>query len=115
MPMNSAVREMLPEKRAICATRYSRSKISRASRSAKLISFSPPAPFGVVGTSAPISEGNISDVTSCSGSGCGPRPPHLGVQHLGLDHLLRIGVGEDHQPFDVVPQLPDVARPVVRL
>src|SRR6476646_7763948 len=33
MPTNSAVREMLPPKRLIWASRYSRSKISRASRS----------------------------------------------------------------------------------
>ncbi len=37
--------------------RYSRSKTSRASRSGRPISFSPPTPFGVAGTSAPTSGG----------------------------------------------------------
>src|SRR5438270_63063 len=68
MPMNSAVREILPPKRLICATRYSRSNTSRASRSGRLISRSPPAPFGVDGTSAPTSEGSMSAVISASGS-----------------------------------------------
>ena len=35
MPMNSAVREILPPKRLICASRYSFSNISRASRKGK--------------------------------------------------------------------------------
>ena len=48
MPTNSAVREMLPPKRLTWARRYSRSKISRASRSGIDIRCSPPALPGVV-------------------------------------------------------------------
>ena len=81
MPMNSAVREILPPKRLICATRYSRSNTSRASRNGKLISFSPPAPFGVAGTRAPISDGSISAVTSASGS------PEARIIRLSLIHI----------------------------
>ena len=42
MPMKAAVREMLPEKRSICALRYSRSNTSRASRSGSAIIRSAP-------------------------------------------------------------------------
>src|SRR5215472_8942877 len=48
MPTNSAVREILPPKRLICASRYSRSNTSRASRSARLMRCSPPLPFGML-------------------------------------------------------------------
>src|SRR5215467_7384534 len=41
MPTKAAVREMLPPKRVICASRYSRSKTSRASRSGSVM-ISPP-------------------------------------------------------------------------
>src|SRR5688572_11938785 len=46
MPMNEAVREMLPEKRRIWILRYSRSKLSRASRSGEpMIAIdAPPSP-----------------------------------------------------------------------
>ena len=47
MPTNSAVREMLPPNRLTCAVRYSRSKISRASRSGSDMRCSPPALPGV--------------------------------------------------------------------
>src|SRR5262245_55319738 len=36
-------------------------------------------------------------------------------QHAGIHHRLRISASEDHQSLDVVTQLPDIARPVVRL
>ena len=41
--------------------------------------------------------------------------PDLGGQHLGRDLGVRVAGGQDHQPLDVVAQLPDVAGPVVRL
>ena len=93
MPMNSAVREILPQKRLSWATRYSRSNTSRASRSGRLISFSPRTPVGVAGTSVADSAGSMSAVISPSG----------------------IARGQDHQPLDIVAQLADVARPVVQL
>ena len=46
MPMNSAVREMFPLKRAIWARRYSRSKISRASRKRQAHELLAPCPAG---------------------------------------------------------------------
>src|SRR5882672_9819029 len=52
IPTNSAVREILPPKRLIWARRYSRSNISRASRSGRPIRCSPPLPFGRFGTIA---------------------------------------------------------------
>ena len=36
-------------------------------------------------------------------------------QHAGADRGVGVAAGEDHQPLDVVAQLADVARPVVRL
>ena len=44
MPMKAAVREMLPPKRMICASRYSRSNSSRASRSGRAMIRSAPRP-----------------------------------------------------------------------
>ena len=93
MPTNSAVREMLPPKRLICATRYSRSNTSRASRSGSPMSCSPPLPFGIDGTIEPTSCGSMSAVITASGS-----PPARIISAL-----------------DVVAQLTHVARPVVRL
>ena len=54
MPMNSAVREILLEKRLSCAIRYSRSNTSRASRRGRLISFSPRTPAGVAGVTGAL-------------------------------------------------------------
>ena len=68
MPTNSAVREILPPKRLICATRYSRSNISRASRSGRLISWSPPLPFGIDGTIEPTSCGSMLELMTAFGS-----------------------------------------------
>src|SRR5262249_24979162 len=68
IPTTSAVREILPPKRLICAPRYSRSKISRASRSGIPMRCSPPSPLGRVGTRAPISGGSISAVIVASAS-----------------------------------------------
>src|SRR2546423_6411825 len=67
MPTNSAVREMLPPKRLICASRYSRSKISRASRSGSDIKCSAP-PLTGSGTFEPISSGSMLAVMMPSGS-----------------------------------------------
>ena len=39
----------------------------------------------------------------------------LSGQHRGGDLRLRVSDGEDHQAFDIVAQLADVPRPVVRL
>ena len=93
MPTNSAVREMLPPKRLICATRYSRSNTSRASRSGSPIRCSPPLPFGMLGTIEPTSGGSMLALSTASG----------------------IAAGQNHQPLDIVAQLAHVARPVVRL
>ena len=51
MPMNDAVREMLPEKRRIWILRYSRSKLSRASLSGEpmIASDGPPSPTDPLG------------------------------------------------------------------
>ncbi len=68
MPTNSAVREILPSKRLICASRYSRSNTSRASRSARVIRCSPPLPFGIAGIIEPTSCGSIEAVITASGS-----------------------------------------------
>src|SRR5215467_6428245 len=68
MPTNSAVREILPPKRLICATRYSRSKTSRASRKGRPIRCSPPLPFGMLGTIEPTSGGNMLAFITASGS-----------------------------------------------
>jgi hypothetical protein len=67
MPTNSAVREMLPPKRLICASRYSRSKISRASRNGNDIRCSAP-PLTGSGTLEPISSGSMFAVMMASGS-----------------------------------------------
>ena len=67
MPTNSAVREMLPPKRLICASRYSRSKISRASRRGSDIRCSAP-PLTGSGTLEPISSGSMLAVMMASGS-----------------------------------------------
>ena len=67
MPTNSAVREMLPLKRLICAVRYSRSKTSRASRSGSDMMCAPPC-AGVEGRISPISFGSMSAVMTASGS-----------------------------------------------
>src|SRR5262249_56267681 len=68
MPTNSAVREILPPKRLICASRYSRSKISRASRNGRPIRCSPPLPLGMLGTIDPTSGGNMLAFITASGS-----------------------------------------------
>src|ERR1700693_5127699 len=93
IPTNSAVREMLPPKRLTWARRYSRSKISRASRKGSDIGCSPPAPFGDKGTGEMISSGSISAVMMESGS-----PP---TRIISRSMLLR--------------KLAHCARPVVRL
>src|SRR3954469_21069760 len=67
MPTNSAVREMLPPNRLICATRYSRSNTSRASRNGKPINCSPPLPPGMVGTIEPTSGGSMLASITASG------------------------------------------------
>src|SRR5581483_10231238 len=67
MPTNSAVREMLPPKRLIWASRYSRSKISRASRSGSDMRCSAP-PLTGSGTLEPISSGSMLAVMTASGS-----------------------------------------------
>ena len=92
MPTNSAVREMLPPKRLICAIRYSRSKISRASRNGKRHQVLGPAIGGQRHGAADFRR-----------------------QHVGGDQAVGLAAGQDQQPLDVVAQLPDVARPVVRL
>jgi hypothetical protein len=48
--------------------RYSRSKISRASRNGIAMNFSPPAPFGEPGTRDPTSCGNMSALMAALGS-----------------------------------------------
>ncbi len=93
MPTNSAVREILPPKRLICATRYSRSNTSRASRNGRPIRCSPPLPFGMLGTIEPTSGGSMLAFITASGS-----PP-----------------GKNHQPLDIVAQLSHIAGPIVRL
>src|SRR5262245_42711083 len=67
MPTNSAVREILPPKRLICASKYSRSKISRASRKGSDIKCSAP-PLTGSGTLEPISSGSMLAVMTASGS-----------------------------------------------
>ena len=54
IPTNSAVLEMLPPKRLIWAIRYSRSKISRASRSGRVMIWLS-SPFAGMGEELPIS------------------------------------------------------------
>src|SRR5205085_2979994 len=66
MPMKAAVREMLPPKRMIWASRYSRSKSSRASRSGKAIIRSAPRP--PLDGAELASAGNISAVIGWLGS-----------------------------------------------
>src|SRR5215475_578618 len=68
MPTNSAVREILPPKRLICASRYSRSKISRASRKGRDIKCSAPLPFGIEGTIEPTSWGSMFALMAALGS-----------------------------------------------
>src|SRR5581483_8157517 len=67
MPTNSAVREMLPPNRLIWASRYSRSKISRASRRGSDMRCSAP-PLTGSGTLEPISSGSMLAVMTASGS-----------------------------------------------
>ena len=93
MPMNSAVREILPPKRLICATRYSRSNTSRASRKRQAHQLLAAGP----------------------GRHRGHQRADFGGQHGGGDLRFGIAGREDHQTFDVVAQLADVARPIVRL
>ncbi len=93
MPTNSAVREMLPPKRLICATRYSRSNTSRASRSGK--------PHQVLAAiAARQARHQRADVRR---------------QHVRGHRRIRVARGEDQEPLDVVAQLAHIARPVVRL
>ena len=88
MPTNSAVREIFPPNRLTWASKYSRSKISRASRKGSDIRCSPPAPFGDNGTGE-------NDLVG---------------QHIGGHDLLGIAADQDHQTLDVVAELADIAR-----
>ncbi len=60
MPTKAAVREMLPPKRVTCASRYSRSNISRASRSGRLMISLPLSHLTTDGAIAVISAGSMS-------------------------------------------------------
>src|SRR6185437_14374797 len=60
MPMKLAVRLILPAKRLTCASRYSRSNTSRASRKGSAMISPPLAHFSTVGVMAPISGGSMS-------------------------------------------------------
>ncbi len=93
MPTNSAVREMLPPKRLICATQiFALEHLARfAQRQAHQL---------LAAIAVRHGRHHRADVRR---------------QHVGVDHRVRVAAGEDHQPLDVVAQLAHVARPVVRL
>ena len=92
MPTNVAVREMLPPKRVTWASRYSRSKTSRASRSGSCMISPPLLP-------AQHRRRILADIAG---------------QHVGADRPAARR-RQDQQPLDDVAQLADVARPVVAL
>src|SRR5437763_6604078 len=70
MPTKAAVREMLPPNRITCASRYSRSKTSRASRNGRPMISLPRSHLTTAGAIAPISAGNISARMGSRGSPC---------------------------------------------
>ena len=93
MPTNSAVREILPPKRLICATQvFTFEHLARvAQRQAHQV---------LAAIAVRHARHHRADILR---------------QHAGIDHRIWVAAGEDHQPLDVVAQLPDVARPIVRL
>ena len=84
---------MLPEKRRIWTRRYSRSKVSRASRS------------GVP----------MIALTASLGAQLRLVVEDFGRQHVDLDAADPLAGREDDRPLDDVAQLADVARPVIGL
>src|ERR1700719_1533722 len=68
IPTKAAVREILPPKRVTCASRYSRSKTSRASRRGKVMISLPLSHLTTVGAIAVISLGSMSACTASSPS-----------------------------------------------
>ena len=94
MPMNAAVREMLPPKRLICASRYSRSKISRASRSGSEM---------------------IRSVLAALRPTAKPAPLKSDGKQVGRNRFGGVVGGEDQQPLHDVAQLAHIARPVIGL
>ena len=93
MPTNSAVREILPPKRLICAQQiFALEHFARlAQRQAHQV---------LAAVAVRHGRHHRADVLR---------------QHRGGDHRVGIAAGQDHQPLDVVAQLAHVARPVVRL
>ena len=93
MPMNDAVREMLPEKRRIWILRYSRSNDSRASRSGLPM-------IAMVVLRAAHRALIVED---------------FGRQQVDFDARHAVAGREDQGAFDDVAQLADIAGPVMRL
>ncbi len=93
MPTNSAVREILPPKRLIWATRYSPLEhfACVAQRQAHQLL-----------TASPVRHGRHQRA-------------HVRRQHRGGHRRRRIAAGQDQQPLHVVAKLPHVAGPIVRL
>ena len=93
MPMNDAVREMLPEKRRIWILRYSRSNDSRASRKR--------AAHDRHGRACAAHRALVVE--------------DLGREQIDFDARHAVAGREDQSPFDDVSQLANVAGPIVRL
>ena len=93
MPTNSAVREMLPPKRLTWARQILALEDLAGVAERQRHQMLAPCP-------ARRRRQHLAD---------------LGGQHLGGDRLAGVAARQDHQPLDVVAELADVARPVMRL
>ena len=91
--MNDAVREMFPEKRRIWMRRYSRSKLSRASRSGDPM-------IAIVDDRVAAAALTFDD---------------FGRQQVDIDAFDAVARRHDQRPLDDVAQLANIAWPVVGL